>query len=152
MPITLPDPPPPIVTAHVLGEDRLRQRGAVLATEALADWTLLAAARRGLALGGLPGTLVTLDGLRLTPAADGRFDLSLLPLSLLAEAALTAGPSGAALGAGALAGSAQLSLAPSDAGSRGLALAGGQAGQGIAGLDLRLGGSQGWLAGGYTFG
>jgi hypothetical protein len=154
MPLDLPvDPPlPAMVTEHVLGEDRLRQRGAVLAVEALADLTLLTPALRGLSLSGLSGTLVTLDGLRLTPAANGRVDLSLLPLAWLGGASLSAGPGGVAAGAGALAGVARLSLAPVSAGNRLWALAGGQAGQGIGGVDLRLGGDAGWIGGGFTQG
>ena len=78
-----------MMTEHVLGEDRLRQRGATLTGEALADWSLLTPAGRGVSLSGLPGTIVLLDSLRLTPAADGRVDLSMLPLAWLTGAALS---------------------------------------------------------------
>ncbi len=153
MPIDLPpDPRPAMVTAHVLGEDRLRQRGAVLATEALADLTLFTPAGRGAVLSGLPGTLVLLDGLRLAPAADGRVDLSLLPLAWLNGAELNAGPAGMAHGAGSIAGVLNLSLAPAGSSSQAWALAGVQAGRGIGGLDLRVGDDFGWLSAGYTQG
>lgn len=150
------NPRPVVVSEYRLSANSLRQRGALLAGEALADWPLLrpagTAPGRGLAVGGLPDTLVTLDGLRLTPAADGRVDLSLLPLAWIDGAALSAGPAGVAQGAGALSGLLSLTLAPASAGSE-LALAGGgQAGRGIGGLDLRLGGKHGWLAGGFTQG
>lgn len=157
MPLDLPAaaamaPPPAMVTAHVLGPDRLRQRGAVLAGEALADWSLLGPAGRSLTISGLPGTLLLLDGVRLTPAPDGRVDLSLLPLAWLDEASLSAGPGGAAHGGGSLAGTMALSLASSDSGNRAWALAGVQAGRGMGGMDVRLGGASGWVSAGYTQG
>ena len=155
MPIDLPPPEPPpaaLVSEHVLGEDRLRQRGAVLPGEALADWTLLAPAGRAASVSGLGGTLVSIDGVRLTPAASGRVDLSMVPLAWLAEAELVAGPAGVRQGAGALAGVVDLALAPAAAGSRLLALAGVQSARGIAGIDARLATPIGWIGGGFTQG
>lgn len=152
MPIDLPPDAPPLpvmVTEHVLGEDRLRQRGAVLTGEALADWTLLTPAARGASLSGLPGTLILLDNLRLTPAADGQVDLTLLPLAWLAGGSLTAGPGSAV---GSIAGTLNLSLAQADSGNRAWPLAGTQAGRGIGGLDVRIGGDFGWIGGGFTQG
>lgn len=145
-------PLPALVTEQVISADRLRQRGAALLPEVLADWSLLTPAGRGLALSGLPGTLVQLDGLRLTPAADGRVDLSLLPIAWLSGGGLVAGPAGAALGAGSLAGTLDLSLADANSSHRAWAMAGAQAGQGIAGLDLRLGNAAGWVSAGFTQG
>jgi hypothetical protein len=143
---------PAMVTEHVIGEDRLRQRGAVLTGEALADWTLLAPAGRGAAVSGLPGKIVLLDGLRLTPAADGQVDLSLLPLAWLVAADLSAGPSGAAHGAGSLGGTLDLSLAAAGSGNRAWAVGGAQSGRGIGGLDVRLGDDFGWFSAGFTQG
>ncbi|MEI6487132.1 MAG: TonB-dependent receptor plug domain-containing protein [Sphingomonadales bacterium] len=145
-------PPPAVVTEQTLSATALVRRGGVLAGEALADAPQLRPAGRGLLVAGLPGTLVTLDGVRLTPAADGQVDLSLLPLGWIDAAHLAAGPAGAAGGAGALGGLLALDLTPAAAGNR-LALAGGgQAGQAIGSADLRLGGSGGWLGGGFTRG
>ncbi len=141
-----------MVTEHVLGEDRLRQRGAVLTGEALVDFSLLTPAGRGVSLSGLPGTIVRLDGLRLTPAADGRVDLSLLPLAWLSGAALSAGPAGTGHGAGSIGGALDLSLAPAGAGNRSWAVAGQQAGHGIGGLDVRAGDDGGWVSAGFTQG
>jgi hypothetical protein len=155
MPIDLPPdapPPPVLVTEHVLSADRLRQRGATLAGEALADLALLTPAGRGVSLSGLPGTIVRLDTLRLTPAADGRVDLSLLPLAWLGGGSLSAGPTGMAYGAGSIAGTLNLSLAPVGSGNRAWALAGGQAGRGIGGIDVRIGDDFGWIGGGFTQG
>lgn len=145
-------PRPAMITEHVLGETRLRQRGAVLTGEALADLRLLTPAGRGVALSGLPGTLVMLDGVRLTPAAGGQVDLSMLPIAWLGEAALSAGPTGMADGAGAIAGTLHLSHARADSGSRVWAMAGAQSGRGIGALDLRIGGDTGWIGGGFTQG
>lgn len=144
--------PPAMITEHVIGEDRLRQRGAVLAGEMLADWSLLAPAGRGAAVSGLPGTIVLLDGLRLTPAADGRVDMSLLPLAWLAGADLSAGPGGVARGAGSLGGTLDLSFAAVGSGNRAWAMAGAQSGRGIGGLDVRLGDDFGWFSAGFTQG
>jgi hypothetical protein len=143
---------PAMVTEHVLGEDRLRQRGAVLAPELAADFSLLTPAGRGAALSGLPGTLVLIDGVRLAPAADGRVDLSLLPLAWIDSAALGAGPAGVAHGAGSVGGLLNLALSPVGSDNRLWALAGGQSGRGIGGLDVRLGDEFGWISGGYTQG
>lgn len=153
MPIVLPpDVPhlPAMVTQHVLDADRLRQRGAVLAGEALADWSLLTPAGRGVVVAGLPDTLVLLDGLRLTPAANGAVDLSVLPLAWLDGAALAAGPGGAAHGAGALGGT--LDLQAAGGGSRLWALAGTHSGRGIGGIDTRIGTDNNWLGAGFTQG
>lgn len=155
MPVDLPAAlpiPPAMVTEHVLGEDRLRQRGAVLAPEALADLVLFTPAARGVSLSGLPGTLVLVDGLRLTPAANGRVDLSLLPLAWLAGAELMAGPGGMARGAGSIGGTLNLQLAAADSDARAWMLAGAQAGRGIGGLDVRLGTGAGWISAGFTQG
>jgi len=141
-----------MMTEHVLGEDRLRQRGATLTGEALADWSLLTPAGRGVSLSGLPGTIVLLDSLRLTPAADGRVDLSMLPLAWLTGAALSAGPVSMAQGPGSIGGALNLSLAPADSGSRVWALAGGQSGRGIGGMDVRVGDEFGWIGGGFAQG
>lgn len=141
---------PAVVTEQALSADTLRRRGAVLAGEALADWPALVPAARGLVVSGLPGSLVTLDGLRLAPAASGIVDLALLPLGVIDGARLMAGASGAAQGAGSLAGSIDLKMAAGE--SRLLAGAGVQAGRGIGVVDLRLGGAGGWLGGGFTRG
>ncbi|MEN9931492.1 MAG: hypothetical protein RIS17_65 [Pseudomonadota bacterium] len=140
---------PAVVTEQALSADTLRRRGAVLAGEALVDWPALVPNARGLVVSGLPGTLVTLDGLRLAPAANGFVDLALLPLAMIDGARLTAGTNGAAQGAGSLAGSIDLRMATGE--NRLLAGAGGQAGRGIGLVDLRLGGA-GWLGGGFTQG
>ncbi|WP_353200609.1 hypothetical protein [Sandarakinorhabdus sp.] len=149
-----PDAPqrPAMVTEHVLGEDRLRQRGATLAGEALADWSLLTPAGRGVSLSGLPGTIVLLDSLRLTPAADGKVDLSMLPLAWLTNAELSAGPVGLAQGAGSIAGALNLSLAQVGSDSRIWALGGAQSGRGIGGIDVRAGDEFGWIGGGFMQG
>jgi hypothetical protein len=155
MPIDLPPPEPPpaaLVSEHVLGEDRLRQRGAVLLGEALADWTQLTPAGRTASIAGLPGTLITINGLRLTPMAGGSTDLSLIPLAWFTGAELVAGPAGVRQGAGALAGVIDLDLAPPDAGSRIWALGGLQAGRGIGGIDARVGNGAGWIGAGFTQG
>jgi hypothetical protein len=155
MPIDLPPPSPPpaaLVSEHVLNEDRLVQRGAVLLGEALADWTLLAPDGRAASLSGLAGTLITINGLRLTPSASGSTDLSLIPLAWLTGGHLVAGPAGVRQGAGALAGVIDLDLAPADAGNRAWAFAGAQSGQGIAGIDARVGNEAGWIGGGFTQG
>jgi hypothetical protein len=76
-------------------------------------------------------------------------DLSLLPLALVDQARLIAGPAGVAQGAGAVAGVIDLALA----GAPQLWAQGGVRGdRAIGGLDLRLGDAGGWLAGGYTAG
>ncbi|WP_197042336.1 hypothetical protein, partial [Sandarakinorhabdus oryzae] len=58
--------------------------------------------------------------------------------------------SGVAQGAGAVSGLVDLSLAVVDSGGRLLAAAGGQAGESIGVVDLRLGNSWGWIDGGFT--
>ena len=141
-----------MVTEHVLDQDRLRQRGATLTGEALADWSMLTPSGRGVSLSGLPGTMVLLDSLRLTPAADGQVDLSMLPLAWLARAELSAGPVGLAEGAGSIAGALKLSLAPVGSGNRVWALGGAQSGRGIGGIDVRAGDELGWIGGGFTQG
>lgn len=152
---------PAIVSENRVSETTLRRRGAVLAGEALADWPGLRSSgpmseNRGLAVSGLPGTLVLLDGLRLAPAAAGQVDLSLVPLAVLDGARMSAGAAGAAHGAGALSGVIDLQLAVAGGGGRVLAAAGGQAGgqpgRGIGVVDLRLGSDFGWLSGGFTHG
>lgn len=155
MPIDLPapnPPPPALVSEHVLGEDRLAQRGAALLGEALADWTLLAPANRAAAISGLPGTLIAINGLRLTPAATGAADLSMIPLAWFTGAELVAGPAGIVQGAGALSGVIDLALAPAGAGSRIWALSGVQSGRGIAGIDARIGNESVWIGAGFTQG
>lgn len=153
MPIDTPlDLRPIMVTEHVIGEDRLRQRGAALVGEALADFSPLTPAWRHASLSGLPGTLVLVDGLRLTPAANGQVDLSLLPLAWFDSAELSAGPVGAAHGAGSIAGALNLSLSPANSGTRVWALGGTQSGRGLGGLDLRVGDDFGWVGGGFTQG
>lgn len=153
MPADMPiDPRPVMVTEHVMGEDRLRQRGAVLAGEALADWSLLTPAGRGVSVSGLPGTIVLLDSLRLTPAANGRVDLSLLPLAWLSGAELTAGPVGMAQGAGSIGGALNLSMAPASSGNQLWTFGGVQSGRGIGGIDVRVGDELGWIGGGFTQG
>lgn len=143
---------PAMVTEHMLGEDFLRQRGAVLTGEALADWSLLTPSGRGISLSGLPGTLVMLNGLRLTPAANGQVDMSLIPLAWLGSAELMAGPAGMAQGAGSIGGALTLALADVGAGNRAWAVAGSQAGRGIGGLDVRVGDDLGWVSAGFTQG
>lgn len=146
---------PAVVGEQALGSDTLRRRGAVLAGEAAADFPWLAASGRGLVVSGLPGTLVTLDGLRLAPGPGGVVDLTLLPLGLIDGARLSAGGSGVAQGAGAVSGVVDLSLAAADSGSRLLAAVGGQADgkvDGIGVADLRLGTSWGWIDGGFSRG
>jgi hypothetical protein len=143
---------PAVVSEHALPSETWRRRGAVLPTEALADWPLLLPAGRGLSISGLAGTLVTLDGLRLTPGPGGRFDLTVLPIALIDTARVSAGPAGVAQGSGALAGVVDLTLAPVAAGGRLWSMAGVQADRGIAGLDVRAGGANGWLAAGFTQG
>ena len=59
---------PAVVSEQRLSAETLRRRGAVLTGEAVGDWPWLRSAGRGLIVSGLPGTLVTLDGLRLAPA------------------------------------------------------------------------------------
>lgn len=146
------DTAPAMVSEQRLSAETLRRRGAVLAGEAIADWPWLRASGRGLAVSGLPGTLVTLDGLRLAPAANGVVDLSLLPLGLIDSARLRAGAAGVAQGAGGLSGVVDLALMPVGGGGRLLAAAGGQAGRAIGVVDLQLGNDLGWVGGGYTRG
>jgi hypothetical protein len=148
----LPPALPSLATAHLLSADVLIRRGTILLPEGLADLALLAPAGRAASVSGLTGTLVTLDGLRLAPAADGRVDLSLLPVGWFDGAQLIAGPAGAALGAGALAGQLDLQMAPVNAGGRAWMAAGSQARRGIAAIDLRLGDEFGWIGGGFTEG
>ena len=143
---------PAVVSEQAIGTDTLRRRGAVLAGEAIGDWPWLRGSGRGLLVSGLAGTLVTLDGLRLAPAASGVVDLTLLPLGLIDSARLSAGAAGVAQGAGGLSGLVDLSLAAVDGGGRLLAAAGGQAGAGIGLVDLQLGNDLGWVGGGYTRG
>ena len=129
-----------------------RRRGAVLTGEAVGDWPWLRGAGRGLIVSGLPGTLVTLDGLRLAPAPSGVVDMTLLPLGLIDSARLSAGAAGVAQGAGALSGAVELLFAPVGGGGRLLTAGGGQSGQGIGLVDLQLGNEFGWVGGGYTHG
>jgi hypothetical protein len=143
---------PAVVSEQRLSAETLRRRGAVLVGEAVGDWPWLRGAGRGLVVSGLPGTLVTLDGLRLAPAASGVVDLTLLPLGLIDSARLSAGAAGVVQGAGALSGAVDLLLAPVGGGGRLLAAAGGQAGRGIGVVDLQLGNDFGWVGGGYTRG
>lgn len=141
---------PAVVLEQLLASDTLHRRGALLTGEALADWPQLLGQGRGLGVGGLAGVPVLLDGVRLAPAADGRVDLSMLPLALVDEARLIAGPAGVAQGAGAVGGIIDLALAGD--GPQLWGRGGVQGNRAIGGLDLRLGGSGGWLAGGYTAG
>ncbi|WP_409049637.1 hypothetical protein, partial [Sandarakinorhabdus sp.] len=143
---------PAIVSEQRFSAETLRRRGAVLAGEAVGDWPWLRGSERGLAVSGLSGTLVTLDGLRLTPAPSGVVDLTLLPISLINNARLSAGAAGVAQGAGGVSGALDLALSAVDGGSRLLAAAGGQAGRGIGLVDLQLGTDVGWIGGGYTRG
>lgn len=148
---------PAVVSEQRHSAETLRRRGAVLTGEAVGDWPWLRSAgpiseNRGLIVSGLPGTLVTLDGLRLAPAASGVVDLTLLPLGLIDSARLSAGAAGVAQGAGALSGAVDLLLAPVGGGGRLLAAAGGQAGRGIGLVHLQLGSDFGWVGGGYTRG
>lgn len=143
---------PAIVSEQRLSADTLRRRGAVQMGEAIGDWPWLRGSARGLIVSGLPGTLVTLDGLRLAPAASGVVDLTLLPLGLIDSVRLSAGAAGVAQGAGALSGAVDLLLVPVGDGGRLLAAAGGQAGRGIGLVDLQLGNDFGWVGGGYTRG
>ena len=143
---------PAVVSEQRLSAETLRRRGAVLTGEAVGDWPWLRSAERGLIVSGLPGTLVTLDGLRLAPAPSGVVDLTLLPLGLIDSARLSAGAAGVAQGAGALSGAVDLLLTPVGGGGRLLAAAGGQAGRGIGLVDLQLGSDFGWVGGGYTRG
>jgi hypothetical protein len=143
---------PAVVSEQRLSAETLRRRGAVLTGEAVGDWPWLRSAGRGLIVSGLPGTLVTLDGLRLAPAPSGVVDLTLLPLGLIDSARLSASAAGVAQGAGALSGAVDLLLAPVGGGGRLLAAAGGQAGRGIGVVDLQLGNDFGWVGGGYTRG
>ena len=71
---------PAVVSEQRLSAETLRRRGAVLTGEAVGDWPWLRGAGRGLIVSGLPGTLVTLDGLRLAPAPSGVVDMTLLPV------------------------------------------------------------------------
>jgi len=143
---------PAVVSEQRLSAETLPRRGAVLTGEAVGDWPWLRGSARGLVVSGLPGTLVTLDGLRLAPAASGVVDLTLLPLGLIDSARLSAGAAGVVQGAGALSGAVDLLLAPVGGGGRLLAAAGGQAGRGIGVVDLQLGNDFGWVGGGYTRG
>ena len=143
---------PAVVSEQRLSAETLRRRGAVLTGEAVGDSPWLRGSARGLVVSGLPGTLITLDGLRLAPAASGVVDLTLLPLGLIDSARLSAGAAGVVLGAGALSGAVDLLLAPVGGGGRLLAAAGGQAGRGIGVADLQLGNDFGWVGGGYTRG
>jgi TonB-dependent Receptor Plug Domain/TonB dependent receptor len=143
---------PAVVSEQRLSADTLRRRGGVLTGEAIGDWPWLRGSARGLVVSGSPGTLVTLDGLRLAPSASGVVDLTLLPLGLIESARLSAGAAGVAQGAGALSGAVDLLLAPVGGGGRLLAAAGGQAGRGIGVVDLQLGNDFGWVGGGYTRG
>jgi hypothetical protein len=124
----------------------------VLTGEAVGDWPWLRSAGRGLIVSGLPGTLVTLDGLRLAPAPSGVVDLTLLPLGLIDSARLSAGAAGVAQGAGALSGAVDLVYTPLADGGRLLTAGGAQAGRGIGLVDLQLGNGFGWVGGGYTRG
>jgi hypothetical protein len=143
---------PAVVSEQRLSAETLRRRGGVLTGQAVGDWPWLRGSARGLVVSGLPGTLMTLDGLRLAPAANGVVDLTLLPLGLIDSARLSAGAAGVAQGAGALSGAVDLLLAPVGGGGRLLAAAGGQAGRGIGMVDLQLGNDFGWVGGGYTQG
>jgi hypothetical protein len=143
---------PAVVSEQRLSAESLRRRGAVLAGEAIGDWPWLRGSGRGLVVSGLPGTMITLDGLRLAPAASGVVDLTQLPLGLIDSARLSAGAAGVALGAGALSGAVDLLLAPVGGGGRLLTAGGGQAGRGIGVVDLQLGNDFGWVGGGYTRG
>jgi hypothetical protein len=143
---------PAVVSEQRLSAETLRRRGAVLTGEAVGGSPWLRGSARGLVVSGLPGTLITLDGLRLAPAASGVVDLTLLPLGLIDSARLSAGAAGVVQGAGALSGAVDLLLAPVGGGGRLLAAAGGQAGRGIGVVDLQLGNDFGWVGGGYTRG
>ncbi len=143
---------PTVVSEQRLSAETLRRRGAVLAGEAIGDWPWLRGSARGLLVSGLPGTLVTLDGLRLAPAASGVVDLTMLPLGLIDNARLTAGAAGVAQGAGALSGAVDLVYTPLADGGRLLTAGGAQAGRGIGLVDLQLGNDFGWVGGGYTRG
>lgn len=143
---------PAIVSEQRLSAETLRRRGAVLAGEAVGDWPWLRGSARGLLVSGLPGTLVTLDGLRLAPAVSGLVDLTLLPLGMIDSARLGAGAAGVVQGAGALSGTVDLLLSPVGGGGRLLAAAGAQSGRGIGMVDLQLGNDFGWVGGGYTRG
>ena len=143
---------PAVVSEQRLSAETLRRRGAVLTGEAVGDWPWLRGAGRGLIVSGLPGTLVTLDGLRLAPAPSGVVDMTLLPLGLIDSARLSAGAAGVVQGAGALSGAVELLLAPVGGGGRLLTAGGGRSRRGIGLVDLQLGNEFGWVGGGYTHG